>query len=108
MLSPQLIADILAGRRPGRKHALLLSKLFNTPVECWLAPEQYFNPYKPHVYQGPYPPSLSHLQGEALEFAQEIIKAFPHKPSWQEFKAFKREYRKKLKKKQDNEKVKNL
>lgn len=95
MLSPQLIADILAGRRPGRKHALLLSKLFNTPVECWLAPEQYFNPYKPHVYQGPYPPSLSHLQGEALEIAKKIIEAFPQQPpTWQEFKLFKRQYKK--------------
>ncbi|MEO0278815.1 MAG: hypothetical protein ABIM21_06035, partial [candidate division WOR-3 bacterium] len=74
---------------------LLLSKLFNTPVECWLAPEQFFNPYKPHLYQGSYPPDLSHLKDEALSFAQEIIKAFPEKPpTWQEFKLFKKQYKK--------------
>lgn len=91
---------LLGKRRPSPQTALYLEKTTLISRLAWLYPEEYFNPQAPHLYKGPYPPNLAHLTGAPLDFAQEIIKAFPHSPpTWSEFKAFKKEYRKKLKNK---------
>ncbi len=67
--------------------------LTSIPAQAWLSPESFFNPLIPFRYQGKYPPSLSHLQGEALEFAKKILEAFPEKPpTREEFKKFKRKF----------------
>ncbi|MEM5855777.1 MAG: hypothetical protein QW472_05700 [Candidatus Aenigmatarchaeota archaeon] len=95
-MHPTLKNKIILGRRkPSAKTALILEKITSINRLAWLYPEEFFNPQAPHLYQGSYPPDLSHLKDEALSFAQEIIKAFPEKPpTWQEFKLFKRQYKK--------------
>lgn len=86
---------ILGHRKPSAKSALHLEKITFISRLSWLYPEEFFNPQAPHLYKGPYPPDLSHLQGEALEIAKKIIEAFPQQPpTWQEFKLFKRQYKK--------------
>jgi len=86
----------LAGKySPSSKNLKRLYDLTQVPAQAWLEPEKYFNPYCPFRYQSIYPPSLSHLSGEALELAKQIISAFPDRPpTKEEFKKFKRKLRK--------------
>ena len=93
--SPAFISHILSGRRPGYKYLLQLSQEFGTDIRAFLDPKKFFNPYMPFCYQSKYPPDLSHLSGEALELAKQIISAFPDRPpTKEEFKEFKRKLRK--------------
>ena len=95
-IHPTYHYKILAGeRRPSPEVAVLFEKVYNIPRICWLYPKEFFNPKQPYLYQGSYPPNLSHLSGEALEFAKKIIEAFPERPpTREEFKEFKRKLRK--------------
>lgn len=97
--SSALRYQILAGLRPGYKYVLYFATKTKTPVESWLDPENLFNPFLPFRYQGQWPPSLSHLQGEALNLAHQILESFPERPpSLEEWKAFRRHLRKSLRK----------
>ena len=93
--SPAFLSHILSGRRPGYKYLLQLSQELEIDVKAFLNPKIFFNPYMPFYYKNFYPPSLSHLSGEALELAKQIISAFPDRPpTKEEFKEFKRKLRK--------------
>ena len=92
--SPSFLCDVLYGRRPGFRLLPKLSQELDIDIKAWLEPEKYFNPYCPFRYQNIYPPSLSHLSGEALELAKQIISAFPDRPpTKEEFKEFKKKLR---------------
>ena len=89
------LSDIRQGRRhPSRRLAIDLE--FHTGINrlAWLYPEEYLNPEAPHLYTGPWPPDLSHLEGEAREWAEKIVAAFPEGPPTKEqFRAWRKEQR---------------
>ena len=93
--TPEFFYQIRAGKRKvSIKSAELLEIKTLIPKEAWSFPDKFFNPIYPELYQGPYPPNLDHLSGEALELAKQIISAFPDRPpTKEEFKEFKRKLR---------------
>ena len=73
------------------------SKAIKTGIhpKAWDYPQDFFNPLIPYKYTGPWPPPLDHLQGEAREWAEQIVRAFPQgPPSKEEFKRWKRRRKK--------------
>lgn len=76
---------ILNGKsRPSYELSEILEEELKVSRLAWLDPQEFLNPEAPHLYTGPWPPDLSHLQGEAREWAEEIIRAFPDGPPTKE------------------------
>ena len=87
---PTYLHKILTGtRHPSRRLAIDLETHTGVSRLAWLYPEEFFNPEAPHLYAGPWPPDLSHLEGEARAWAERIVAAFPDgPPSKEEFRAW--------------------
>lgn len=81
---------ILNGKsRPSYELSETLEEKFKINRLAWLDPQEFFNPEAPHLYAGPWPPDLSHLEGEARAWAERIVAAFPDgPPSKEEFRAW--------------------